>query len=283
MDRIRDFELARQYAASGSNEAFEALVNRHLGMVRATALRQLGNADQAEEVCHAVFIALSRKAPSLPDGTNVAGWLFRATRFAAAKLARDEERRGRREREAGLTHAESLTDEDQKDHERLWEQITPDLNEALDSLAAKDREALLLRYFQNRPFAEVGLNLGASEAAAKMRVARALEKLRGFFRRRGVVAGAAALGGALSARAAEATPVGLVEVVTSRATGPGGPAGALAQLTEFILKQMAWVRLRKWLFVLAALVLIGTAVGVAGYRSHWFGPAASPAPAWPGQ
>ncbi|HTH48022.1 MAG TPA: sigma-70 family RNA polymerase sigma factor [Candidatus Limnocylindria bacterium] len=283
MDQSSDLELARHYAASGSNEAFEALVERHLGMVRATARRQLANTHQAEEVCHAVFLALARKAGALPDGTNVAGWLFRATRFAAAKLARDEERRGRREREAGTTHAESLTP---GDHDLLWEQLTPFLNEALDSLAAKDREALLLRYFQNRPFAEVGLNLGASEAAAKMRVARALEKLRDFFRRRGVVAGAAAIGGALSARAAEAAPGGLAMAVAASATGPEVPAGAGAQLAEFILRQMAWVRLRRWLIMLAVLVLLGTAVGVAGYLTHWFGLAASaptaPAP-WPGQ
>src|SRR5437016_3960085 len=96
MDKMTDLELLAEYASHQSEDAFRVLVHRHLGLVRGTALRRLGQVHQAEEASHAVFIALARKANSLTGSTVVAGWLFRATQFAAAKLARDEERRTRR-------------------------------------------------------------------------------------------------------------------------------------------------------------------------------------------
>ena len=56
----------------------------------------------------------------------------------------------------------------------------------MEQLGQKDHDALVLRFFENKTFAEVGATLGASEDAAKMRVNRALEKLRKFFAKRGV-------------------------------------------------------------------------------------------------
>ena len=53
-------------------------------------------------------------------------------------------------------------------------------------LKDSDREALLLRYFERRSMAEVGSRLGLSENAARMRVERALERLRERLTRRGV-------------------------------------------------------------------------------------------------
>src|ERR1043165_4309512 len=88
-----DMALLRDYAANRSELAFRALVDRHLNLVYATALRQLGDNHLAEEVTQAVFIALAQKAASLPHRTVLAGGLFRATRFAAAKIKRSESRR----------------------------------------------------------------------------------------------------------------------------------------------------------------------------------------------
>ena len=85
-----DHELLRRYAEEASDDAFRGLVERHAGLVYGVALRQLGRTHQAEEVTHAVFEALARKAAGLRSGTVLAGWLFKATRFAASKLQRDE-------------------------------------------------------------------------------------------------------------------------------------------------------------------------------------------------
>ena len=53
------------------------------------------------------------------------------------------------------------------------------MDEALARLGETDRNAILLRYFEQQSLRDVGLSLGLSEEAAKKRVARALEKLNG--------------------------------------------------------------------------------------------------------
>src|SRR5262245_48204416 len=95
-----DLELIRSYATTGSEEAFAEVTRRHLGLVYSAALRQVGDVHLAQEVTQAVFVILARKAGSLRDGTVLAGWLFRTTRFAAARAVRAERRRQRREQEA---------------------------------------------------------------------------------------------------------------------------------------------------------------------------------------
>src|SRR5213593_4742432 len=95
-----DFELLDAYAGRGSESAFTEIVERHKGLVYASALRQTGDAGLAEEITQAVFIVLARKAATLKPETILSGWLFRATRFAAADALKRERRRVRREQEA---------------------------------------------------------------------------------------------------------------------------------------------------------------------------------------
>ena len=141
-----DWQLLRDYAQRNSEEAFRTLVDRYAGLVYHAALRQAGNPETAQDVTQAVFIALARKADRLPRGTVLSGWLFRATRFAFANLAREESRRQRREQEAVMMQDPIQPDET----ESVWKQITPLLDDALDRLSAKDREAILIRYFQDK-------------------------------------------------------------------------------------------------------------------------------------
>src|SRR5262249_44966343 len=58
------------------------------------------------------------------------------------------------------------------------EELRGRVRAALETLAAADREVLVLRYLEQLSAAEVGAVLGVSEAAAKKRALRALQKLR---------------------------------------------------------------------------------------------------------
>ncbi len=69
----------------------------------------------------------------------------------------------------------------------VWSQISPLLDAGLAALSGTDRHAVVLRFFDGKNMKEVGIALGASEDAAKMRLNRAVEKLRRFFTKRGVV------------------------------------------------------------------------------------------------
>ena len=80
-----DIELLRDYVTNRSEPAFRTLVERHVDMVYATALRHVHDAHLAEEVTQAVFIALARKAHSLSSATILPGWLFARRSLRAQK------------------------------------------------------------------------------------------------------------------------------------------------------------------------------------------------------
>ena len=222
-----DAELLRCYAENRSEDAFAELVRRHVNLVHSVALRQVnGDAHLAADVTQAVFTDLARKAPSLVQHRVLAGWLFTSARFAAAKAVRTEQRRHAREQEAHLM--EELT----RDPSSLleWERVRPVLDEVIGELAEPDREVILLRFFEGRDFASIGARLELNANTARMRVERALDKLRGRLARRGVTSTSAALATVLANQAVVAAPAGLALVVTGAALSGGG-ALAIATAT----------------------------------------------------
>jgi len=233
MAQTDDIQLVREFATARSEAAFAELVQRHLPLVYSTALRRTGNPHAAEEIAQAVFLTLARKAASLPPRTVVSGWLYHTARLTAANYLRGEARRQQREQEAYMN---SLSDGAEA---AVWPQIAPLLDDAMAALGEADRNAVVLRYFENKPLEEVGLALGTTADAARMRVNRALEKLRHLFARRGVTPGTALLAGVLSAHCVHAAPAGLAAAISKTAAvaavsagGVGIGAKALSSLTK---------------------------------------------------
>ncbi len=108
--------------------------------------------------------------------------------------------------------------------EQTWNQIAPLLDGAMETLGRKDHDALVLRFFENKNFAEVGAALGTGADTARMRVNRALEKLRKFFTKRGVTLSSVAIAGTVSANSVQAAPVGLAAKITAAVTTIAGTA-----------------------------------------------------------
>src|SRR6185436_17148868 len=105
MQSLDDMELVRKFADSGSDAAFETLMQRHVNLVYSAALRKVYNPDLAKEVTQTVFILFARKAASLHRATVISGWLYRTTIFAASEALRREYRR--RKHEGGAEHMET--------------------------------------------------------------------------------------------------------------------------------------------------------------------------------
>lgn len=214
-----DEELLRRFAHDRDESAFTELVRRRIDFVYAVALRQVGgDAHLAQDAAQEVFLDLARKARSVAAAPALVSWLYTATRFAAAKVRRRQTRWLSREQEA-LTMNTILSDGTDPE----WETLRPVLDEAMHELGDQDRTALLLRYFENRPLAEVGATLGLAENSARMRVDRAIAKLRTRLAKRGISSTAAALGSTLAAQPAITSPIGLA---ASAATGALAAAAA---------------------------------------------------------
>ncbi len=255
MHSLDDARLLSAYATQRSEEAFATLVQRHLSLVYSSALRQVRDPHLAEEIAQTVFIILARKAGSLSQETVLAGWLCRTARFAACNALKAGHRRHDREQEAYMN---SLLNEPEPD---VWPQVAPFLDEAVAQLGEADRNAVVLRFYEQRPLEEVGRVLGLNADAAQKRVSRALEKLRKFFMKRGVVSTTVILAGAISANSIQAAPLALAKSVTAIAITKGAIGGASSlALIKGTLKLMAWTKLKTSLVIGACVLVAGTTV-----------------------
>jgi RNA polymerase sigma factor (sigma-70 family) len=221
-----DAILLRRFVEDHAEDAFTEIVQRHLPMVHATALRRVGgDAHLAQDVTQTVFIALARKASSLRGHGSLAGWLYISTHRATAEVVRREQRRKQREASAHSMNLASLSDDPPVDLASL----RPLLDDALVGLKADDREAVVLRFFAQRSFAEIGAALRITEEAARKRVNRALDQLQATLSRRGITSTVTALGSALTAAGITTAPATLVSEVAAVALAQSVllPAAAL--------------------------------------------------------
>ena len=262
---MTDMELLRQYVLQNSEDAFAALVARHVNLVFSAALRKTGSTAAAEEITQAVFVILARKAGRLGAGTVLSGWLYHTARLTTASYLRTQIRRAHREQEA---YMQSLTDEPVT---KAWQEIEPLLEDGMGRLGEKDRNAIVLRFLDGKSFQEIGAAVGSSENAAKKRVAHALEKLRKFFTKRGVHSTSAIIAGAISANSIQAAPVGLAKTISAVAITKGATA-SLSTLTliKGALKIMAWTKMKSAVVVAVAVLLAAgtTTVTVKEIENH---------------
>ena len=254
-----DMALLREYAAHNSEAAFAEFVNRRIGFVYSAAFRQVRNAHLAEEITQAVFVLLAQKARQISEKTILTGWLFRTTRFVALAQLRAVAKRQRLAEELQMQNEFSSMAANS-----LWEQLSPLLDEALAALNEKDRQAVLLRFFDNKSLAEIGAILDVEENTAGKRTSRALQKLEFFFARRGIHSTASTIAETISANSVQAAPVALAKTATAIALSKGVTASAsTATLIKGALKIMAWTNAKTAAIVGAALILAsGTSVVV---------------------
>ena len=259
-----DLDLLRQFTRDQSQDAFTALVNRHVNLVYSAALRQVRSPQLAEEIAQSVFADLARDAGKL-SGTGfqpvhfLTAWLYQVTRRTAIDVIRKESRRQLREQIAVEMNDMNATAND-------WMQIEPLLDDAMAALDETDRSAILLRYFENKNLREVGEALGTSDDAAQKRVSRAVERLRDFFSKRKVTIGASGLAILISANAVQAAPIALAATISASAI----LAGTAVHTSTVIAttKTIAMTTLQKTFITAALTAAIGTGIFEAHQNSQ---------------
>src|SRR5882724_6706075 len=243
-------KLLAEYARTGSDAAFRELVTRYVDLVYSTALRLVGgDGHRAQDVTQIVFTNLARKAGSLSTNLLLGGWLHRHTCYVASTMMRTERRRQVREQQASQVNMSDHTEEN-------LGRIAPILDEAINELCAEDREAIVLRFFEQEDLRSVGHALGSSEDAARMRITRALEKLASLLKHRGVAFSSATLGTALATEAVSAAPAGLAAAVVSTAFAGTAMSSGIVGLTTMKIG------------ILSAIAVTGVVAITLQYISH---------------
>lgn len=248
-----DAELLARYAASRSQRDFAEIIARHGPMVLRTCQRLTGNPSDAEDAAQAVFLVLSQKCATVKE--NLAGWLYKVAQDSAHEVVRASRRRARREekkaqeKQAQMGRSTPLPDID----------LREELDAALVRLPVQERMAVVLRYLEDRDYAEAARMAGCTEATMRWRAMKGLDRLRSVLARRGAIFSVAALAGLLAKEAAAAVPatqlVGWAATLTAGAAASQGATAA----AHGVLQGMFWAKAKMYAMVAASLSVAVTA------------------------
>lgn len=266
-----DRELLRRFARDGDQEAFQALVERHAGMVLGVCRRALPTVQDAEDACQATFLVLANKAKGGRWQESVANWLYATARKVAHNARVAAERRAKRETGAAVPEAVEPVDR------MTGRELLAALDAALDDLPPHYREPLVLCYLEGLTRDQAAARLGVPLATLHTRIDRGRKRLHAVLTKAGCALGAGLLALAVTSPAG-ASPPRLVRSILSAASG-GAPA-AVGELAKGVAVNGA---LNKAMLILSATVAV-TAMGFgfgawqssAAGRSPEAGPPAQP-------
>jgi RNA polymerase sigma factor (sigma-70 family) len=166
-----------QRVAAWKESAFREVYSRYIKPVQAYILRRVRNHHDAEDLAAQVFSqALKHMDPKEATSPEVAAWLFTSARNATANHARTRKFLATVSiEELGEPAAAPTGDPDRAllDEEELGR-----LLQAVARLPAEQRRAVILRFVEELPHAEIAQALGRSEGSARVLVHRTLATLR---------------------------------------------------------------------------------------------------------
>ena len=156
-------------AAQGDERAFSELVRRHQGWVRQLAFRYARQGQDAEELAQEIFLRAWRHARSFRGEAAFATWLYRLAVNACLNF-----RAGRRARPEPLPLPDGLeSGEPAAGAELAASEREARLREALASLPARQRLALVLASFEDKSYEEIAAAMGISLSSVESLLFRA--------------------------------------------------------------------------------------------------------------
>ncbi|WP_367873541.1 RNA polymerase sigma factor [Luteolibacter sp. Populi] len=251
MTERSDTALLDDWSTKASEGAFAELARRYGGLLYHAAIRRTGRGDLAAEAAQNALLILARKAPRLGGVPSLAGWLHRTVCYEAAKLLRRERRHDARMKQLPAPDGPDEGEEN-------WQEVAPLLDQALDSLPAKDREVIFLRYFQGLSFEEMARRFGGGAPAWRQRGSRSVEKLRLALNKRGAAVSGSALTTGLGSALSQTAPAPFLAALAS---SPAAGASALSW-AALASHSVHFMKLHPATWVLATLIFSTIPLGL---------------------
>ncbi len=157
----------------GVEDLAETAFRRHYRQVYSFVRRRSASDAEAEDVAAQVFADASEALSRFRPGSSpVLAWLYTVAR---RRLADEARRRGR---VAAAAQPTTLP--------RYGREVGGTLRRTIAALPDSQRAVVVLKLIEGWSFREIAERLGVSEAACKMRLGRALERLREELEEEGV-------------------------------------------------------------------------------------------------
>jgi RNA polymerase sigma-70 factor (ECF subfamily) len=165
-------------ARAGDVAAFETVMRQYERLVLVTALRLLGNVEDAKDVSQEVFLRLYRNMGKVEAANNYQAWLYRVTVNVCHDVGR------KRKPSVPVEDVPELVSRAADPHQDLTgAERQRVLQMSLQALSPKEREALVLRDLEGLSTEEVARTLGSSEATVRSQISKARVKIRDFVER----------------------------------------------------------------------------------------------------
>ena len=178
---LNDLDLVDEIRAD-SRAAFEELIRRHEQHVYRVAYVYVGDRDSALDVTQNVFIKVHRHLDRFDGRSTFRTWLTRIAQNEGLSWLRSQRRHTGHDE---LTAANAPAAAPVQELGLIRAERSRDLLAEVHRLNPRQREAVLLRYFERMPVREIGEVLACSEGQVKSILFRGLQKLRQRLPRQG--------------------------------------------------------------------------------------------------
>ncbi|MCB9895050.1 MAG: sigma-70 family RNA polymerase sigma factor [Planctomycetes bacterium] len=188
-----DFDLLKLYVKKQSADAFETLVTRHRRQVYNFIYKMVGKAEAAEDIFQETFLRVIKNAHTYTPRAKFTTWCLQIARNLSLDYFKRE----------GLRQHVSIDASPNGDDERsiagllqgsdpqsgeilVSRELVEEVREAVTQLPDNQREALVLRMYDDMPYAEIADVLGSPEGTVKYWVHEAINSLARHLERRGL-------------------------------------------------------------------------------------------------
>lgn len=191
-DERTDFDLLKLYVKKKSMEAFEALVQRHRRQVYNFIYKMVGRAEAAEDIFQETFLRVIKNAHTYTPRAKFTTWCLQIARNLSLDYFKREGLRQHVSIDASplgddRSIAGLLQGTDPESGEILVSrELVEEVRQAVTELPDNQREALVLRMYEDLPYAEIADVLGSPEGTVKYWVHEAVNALAKHLERRGL-------------------------------------------------------------------------------------------------